>query len=840
MAGTNVQEIVSALNGKPSDQNTWLCHCPAHEDKNASLSISEKDGKILFYCHAGCTQEAVLNALKSRDLWPEKPAKKKDRIVATYDYQDEAGKLLFQVCRKEPKNFVQRRPDGKGGWVWNLRGVRRILYRLPELLEAEQVFIPEGEKDVNALVSRGLNATCNPGGAGKWLPEYSESLRGKNCILLPDSDGPGRAHVQKVAKSLRGKTKSIKILELPGLSEKGDVSNWLMVGHTKDELLALVQQAEPVNFENMAEENEEAINGENKNKTHSQILCEIAEGLETFCTPDSDVYAFIPVKKHIETWPVLWKVFRQWLVKRFFDRFEKPPGVQALSDALNVIEAKAQFSGMPQREVFLRVAEYGGKVYLDLCNETWQVVEISADGWQVINVSPVPFRRPPGLLPLPEPSKGDKAVFEIFKKYINLKSKNDLILLIAWLVGALRQEGDHVILVLQGPEGTGKTTAARLIKSIIDPNISSERSIPQKEEDFIIGASNNHITSFDNISGIQPWLADALCRLSTGGGFSTRRLYTNDEEKLFYARRPVLLTGINPMPNRNDLARRCIVLNLEPIQGQILDGKSLFEKFRKEVLPGMLGAFCTAVSAALRNEKMELKDLPSMASFTAWILRAEEALPWKPGAFRKAYNKNTKNIVEQAVDADPVSSAIQEFMADKESWQGTASKLLEELCEIVPEKTRKPKAWPKVPNMLSSKLKRGSSFLRQVGIEVKTGIKITGGKRLITLDKDTKKTATTATNENHSLKIQQKMSGDDSGDENKKDRHSHQEPENIEENKKSGDQSDDDSGDQIKRPLPNNYLKTLNKISRNGKSGDSGDSGDEMPTLSKDMEVFEI
>jgi hypothetical protein len=573
--------------------------------------------------------------------------------------------------------------------------------------------------------------------------------------------------------------------------------------------------------ENSTDEDEKSI-GKKEKKTQSQILCELAEGLETFCTPDGDVYAFIPVNGHIELWPVRWQIFKQWLVKGFWDNFNKPPGGQAITDALNAIEAKAQFSGTPKREIFLRVAEHDGKFYLDLCNETWQVVEISADGWQVINVSPVPFKRPKGLLPLPEPNKSNKENFQALKKYINLKTEDDFILLVAWLVGALRKEGDHVILVLQGPEGTGKTTAARLVKTIIDPNISSERSAPRNEEDFIIGASNNHITSFDNISGIQPWLADALCRLSTGGGFSTRQLYTNDEEKLFYARRPAILTGINPMPNRNDLARRCIVLNLEPIRGQVLEEKSLFEKFRKEVLPGILGALCTAVSAALRNEKMEPKDLPCMASFTAWILRAEEALPWKPGAFKKAYKKNTKNIIEQAVDADLVSSAIQKFMADKESWRGTASELLEELCKIVLKKTQNQKAWPKEPNILSNKLKRASSFLRQVGIEVETGIKTTRGKRLIALYKGTKKTATIPTN----------ATNDDSGDENKKDRHSHQVLENIEENKESCDQS----GDQIKRPPLNKYLKILNKIS---KSGDSGDSGDEMPTLSKDMEVFE-
>ncbi|MBW1966539.1 MAG: toprim domain-containing protein [Deltaproteobacteria bacterium] len=539
-------------------------------------------------------------------------------------------------------------------------------------------------------------------------------------------------------------------------------------------------------------------------KTQSQILCEIAENIETFCTPDGEVYAFIPVNEHLECWPVRWKIFKQWLVRNFFDQFDKPPGGQALSDALNVVEAKAQFSGAPKREVFLRVAEYNGKVYLDLCNEDWQVVEISADGWQVINVSPVPFKRPPGLLPLPEPRKGNKASFKALRKYVNLKSENDFILLVAWLVGALRAQGDHVILVLQGPEGTGKTTAARLIKGIVDPNVSSERSSPRNEEDFIIGASNNHVTSFDNISGIPPWLSDALCRLSTGGGLATRRLYTNDEEKLFYARRPALLTGINPMPTRNDLARRCIVLNLEPIRGQVLEEKALIKKFRNNDLPGILGTLCDAVSVALRNEQMEPKNLPCMASFTAWVLRAEKALPWKAGAFRSAYKENTQNIIEMAVDADLVSSAIQEFMTGRESWEGTASELLGELCEIVPEKNQRQKAWPQAPNVLSNKLKRASNFLRQVGIEVETGIRVEHErKRLIRLGrKKIVRIVTSSANGVNILKIQDKLADD------------------------NADDADDRSKKIVRRQLSEN-------IDKNRQNDAADDADDEKPTLSK-------
>jgi hypothetical protein len=169
-------------------------------------------------------------------------------IVATYDYTDESDALLFQVCRFEPKTFRQRRPDGKGGWIWSLGETRRVLYRLPELAGAilfdETIFVVEGEKDVGALRDRNLIATCNPGGAGKWRAEYSESLRGADVIIVPDNDTPGREHAQQVVASLNGVAKRVRVLDLAkiwsGCPDKGDVSDWFAAGGTAEKLRAAV------------------------------------------------------------------------------------------------------------------------------------------------------------------------------------------------------------------------------------------------------------------------------------------------------------------------------------------------------------------------------------------------------------------------------------------------------------------------------------------------------------------------------------------------------------------------------------------------------------------------
>jgi hypothetical protein len=196
------------------------------------LTIREVNGRILVHCHAGCPFERVIEAagLKRGDLFPDS---QQDRVAVIYDYTDETGKLLFQVLRHDPKGFRQRRPAGNGKWSWNLNGVRRVLYRLPDVLNAKSVLVVEGEKDCETSRKMGLVATCNPGGAGKWREEYSESLRGKRVVIIADADEPGRKHATQVAASLAGKAESLRLIELPGAK---DLSEWVGHGGTRNAL----------------------------------------------------------------------------------------------------------------------------------------------------------------------------------------------------------------------------------------------------------------------------------------------------------------------------------------------------------------------------------------------------------------------------------------------------------------------------------------------------------------------------------------------------------------------------------------------------------------------------
>jgi putative DNA primase/helicase len=245
-----LSRFLDKLEGVKKQGGGFIARCPAHDDRRQSLSVREGEKGIVFHCHAGCESFAVCAALglKLSDLFA-KPASKHQfsrKIVATYDYHDKGGKLIYQVVRFEPKDFRQRRPDGAGGWIWNLEGVDRVLYRLPELLAADPrgtVFIVEGEKDVDRMRSLGLTATCNVGGAGKWRQGYAEFLRGRKVVILPDNDDPGRKHADRVARSLVGVAASLKILDLPGIPLKGDGSDWLDADGTIAALQALSDAA---------------------------------------------------------------------------------------------------------------------------------------------------------------------------------------------------------------------------------------------------------------------------------------------------------------------------------------------------------------------------------------------------------------------------------------------------------------------------------------------------------------------------------------------------------------------------------------------------------------------
>jgi hypothetical protein len=340
------------------------------------------------------------------------------------------------------------------------------------------------------------------------------------------------------------------------------------------------------------------------------------------------------------------------------------------------------------------------------------------------------------MLPLPAPSRSS-GVGEL-RRFINIHSEDEASwrLLVAWLVRALRPAGPYPVLILQGEQGSAKSTVERLLRALVDPSTAPLRTTPRNERDLIIAATNSWCAAFDNIPNLPPWLSDAYCRLSTGGGFSARELYTDSEEVLFDATRPVILNGITEVATRPDLLDRGLIITLPPIPEGNRRPESVLLRDFERARSAILGALYDAVSGALRAvESVRLEGMPRMADFAVWATAAEEGLGWESGAFMAAYTGNRRDATETALEADPVASTVREFMRDKQRWAGTATELWKALNELVDEDVRHTKVWPGAPNSLTNRLKRLAPALRGIGIEYGEERSGTKGTRLKTLTK---------------------------------------------------------------------------------------------------------
>jgi hypothetical protein len=760
MTSSNINRLLDSLSDvRETGDGQWQARCPAHDDQRASLSVSSLngDGKIGVHCHANCATDDVLAAvgMKIADLMPSRTSGNGTaKIVATYDYRDADGTLLYQAVRFEPKDFRQRRPKEGGGWEWKVKGSKVVPYRLPELVAADPsqiVFVVEGEKDVDRLRSLGLVATCNAGGAGKWKPEHATHLTGRSVVILPDNDLAGRNHAEQVARSLADVSTSTKIIELPDVPFKGDASDWLDNGGTADKLLELVEavgEFQPTNGTSKPSEKHGGDGEEKERKSQSTVLVEMADDVDLFHDPDGEAYARFPVGDgddlHWEVSRVSAKPFRRWLKRRFYESTQKTPSAQSLQDALGVIEAKAIYDG-DARKVFIRLAEHEDRIYLDLGNDRWQAIEIDRLGWRVVDDPPVMFRRAKAMKSLPTPDpQGD---IQKLRRFANV-TKEEWPLLLAWLVQAMRPRGPYPVLAVHGEHGSAKSTLCRFARKIVDPNTSPLRADYREPRDLLICANSGWIVALDNLSVIKDWLSDCFCRLSTGGGFSTRTLYENDEETIFDAKRPLILNCIEEVVNRSDLLDRCVLLNLPRIDGDKVKRipEATLEREFDDALPSILGGLLTAVSAAMRNQdQVQLPELPRMADFAIWATAAESALGLEKGKFMEAYTANRAAGNETAIEASPVGKVLIDFVQARGTWTGTATELLSELESRVSEKTRELKSWPRSARTLGGTVKRLAPNLREAGVEVEFGR--TGRSRTIKLSRTAKESSvTTVTN----------------------------------------------------------------------------------------------
>jgi hypothetical protein len=458
-------------------------------------------------------------------------------------------------------------------------------------------------------------------------------------------------------------------------------------------------------------------------RSQADVLLALAVGAELFHAPgngDCEAFATFSISGHKETWPIKSKGFRSWLARLYHLETGRAANAQALQDALGALAGKAMFDG-PEFPFALRVAEHQGAIYLDLADAAWRAIEITAGGWRIVAEPPVRFIRRRGMLALPEAARGGSV--QELRPLVNLPQDEAWTLFVAWLVNALRSGRPFPILAVNGEQGSAKSTLCRMARALLDPNAAPLRRPPRDDRDLMIAANNGWCVALDNLSGISPALSDSLCALATGGGFGTRELYTDDEEKLFDATRPIMLNGIEDVATRPDLLDRAICLTLTTIPDAARrDECALWTEF-EEVRPRVLGALLDAAATALRKlPTTRLPSKPRMADFALWVTAAEPALPWKPGTFLTAYTGNRGAANELAMEASIIGGPILSLAAAVQHWVGTARDLLDALeAGHASDKIKKHKDWPAGPRKLSGEVRRLAPNLRRAGVEATFG-----------------------------------------------------------------------------------------------------------------------
>jgi hypothetical protein len=425
-------------------------------------------------------------------------------------------------------------------------------------------------------------------------------------------------------------------------------------------------------------------------------------------------YVLLALDGHLETWQLKSASFRDLIKCRFLRENGRVLTDSTINSAIAILDARARFESRQQR-VHVRVGSHRDEHYLDLCDDAYRAVQINADGWRIDNSPLVNFVRHPGMLALPGPVRGGS--IELLRQYLNVTDA-DFVLIVSFLLAALRDQGPYPVLVVMGEAGSAKSTLLRVLRSLVDPNAAPLRGHPRSEHDIVIAGKNAHMLAYDNLSSLPTRLSDAFAHVASGGGSATRALWTRDQEQIFVGAHPVMLGSIEHLVVRGDLADRAIFVRL----GSIPDTKRRTERefwaaFERD-RPLILGALLDGVAHGLRLlTTTQLDRLPRVADFLQWGVACEGAF-WSAGAVVSAYYENRALAVADVLEDDSVAVAVREFMTQRENWSGTATVLLHQLNLVVQGRQLDRKNWPKAANALSGRLTRAAGHLRNVCIEI--------------------------------------------------------------------------------------------------------------------------
>ncbi len=473
-----------------------------------------------------------------------------------------------------------------------------------------------------------------------------------------------------------------------------------------------------------------------KAKTLASTMIELARSEGEFSQEsDGSVFVSVVVGEVRKTFALKSGAYRDWLSMRCYANSGHSPSRTVADEVIRILRAMAEADCAPKAATFIRVASFADEVYIDLANDKWQAVRITAEGWSVVGPEELPgtfrFKRPAAMLPLPTPEDGGD-ICEL-RDFINVEADgiapsiddSSFVMLVMFIVSCFRH-GPYGVLSIDGESGTAKTTTCEIVRMATDPARMLTKAFPRSDDDLFVGAAGSHLQAFDNVSTIPHWISDSLCRLTSGGGHSKRELYSDDGEVILKARRPVVINGIHPEMQRGDLLDRSIIVSLSPITKR--RSESEVKAGFGEALPRIFGAVCDLIAHGLKrlpDVKIDGKT-PRLADFETFG-RACETLVWQAGTFRRVYAAMRADAKDKLLRRSPVAAALTDYMRkrlDKDfetTWTGSAE-TLEEALAAYANTGSFDADWPGSANALTRRLREIAPLMREArNIDIQFG-----------------------------------------------------------------------------------------------------------------------
>lgn len=749
------RELLPSL--KPAGPGQGSALCPYHDDRTPSFSIQAETG--LFHCFA-CGEKGNLFDLAGK-VWgldfigtlaelerragiaaPEprkaEPPARRPRKVAEFPYTDAAGKVRYLKERWEPGRDGRKKEfyfyHFAAGKKEKGRGGKALLYRLPDLAAAppgETAFFLEGEAHADAVARlTGCPATSLDSGAQSGKSAFPADclayFKGRPVIILPDNDAAGEAYLSTVAGKLAGVAASIRVLRLPGLSEKGDVLDWIAAqgnappDEIKARFLALADAAEPWSPPPVAVKNgviippagDEAGDAPDKNERGAARLLALLDGPDLF--NDDSGLGYIRHRGRLYQLDAKNKELVEELALLHWDICGKNIAKEGISNALLILAAQARRDGK-KVTLFNRIAEKDGAIWVDL--GTGRAARIAPGGWSVVSPPPVLFRYFSHQLPHPDPVPGGNP-WKLFD-FLNVPESARLLFLVA--VAACFVPGiAHPLLCFTGPQGAGKTFAARLVKVLVDSTAIEVHTWPRKDEDFDLLLWRYAFLIIDNLSSLTAAQSDRICTHISGGAIEKRTLHTDLDATALKSGCILAVTSITAIAERPDLAERSIKLELERIAPNARrTERRLLAEFAAAI-PEILGGIFDLLAAALEIfPTVDLEEAPRMADFAAWGFAIGEALGGRGREFLEDYAGNARSQTADLLESNTLFGAIVAHLETEGELSGTFKEVVETLKKELypPDGPPPPKDWSfPTPRTFRKALLRLQAPLDDMGI----------------------------------------------------------------------------------------------------------------------------